>query len=122
MSRLLRMLRETYQVIDFTPVRKRRPSITLRAPGPGDLLAPQRYVYFTGFGPRATKSVPRPGEPVFAAEYLWLISQYEASLAEQKHQRAYWYYPLEKIAASYHISISSPARACGPWWTRASSR
>lgn len=104
MSRLLRMLRETYQVIDFTPVRKRRPSITLRAPGPGDLLAPQRYVYFTGFSPSAQKLFECLGSRAFAAEYLWVISQYEASLAERKYQRAYWYYPLERISASYHIS------------------
>jgi hypothetical protein len=104
MSRLLRMLRETYQVIDFTPVQKRRPSITLRAPGPGDPLAPQRYVYFRGFGPRQRKLFDGQGSRAFAAEYLWLISQYEASLAERKYQRAYWYYPLQKIAATYHIS------------------
>jgi hypothetical protein len=34
-----------------------------------------------------------------------MISQYEASLADRKYERAYWYYPLEKIAASYHISV-----------------
>lgn len=106
MSRLLRMLRETYQVIDFTPVRKRRPSIALRAPGPGDLLAPQRYVYFTGFGPREAQLFGGLlGSRAFAAEYMRVISQYESSLAEQKYQRAYWYYPLPAIAASYHISV-----------------
>jgi hypothetical protein len=105
-SRLLRMLRETYQVIDFTPVRRRRPAITLRAPGQGDLLAPQRYVYVAGLIAHARELFDGLGSCAFAAEYMWIISRYEASLAERKYRRAYWYYPLEKIAASYHISES----------------
>jgi hypothetical protein len=110
LSRLLRTLRETYRVIDFVPLRRRRPSIALRPPGPGDLLAPKRYVYFRGFEQGQQEWFDRLGSRAFPAEYMAIVSQYEASLAARRYRRPYWFYPLEKIAQDYHISAQFAGR------------
>ena len=35
---------------------------------------------------------------------MYLIGKYESALAQVKHARSYWFFPLEKIATLYHIS------------------
>ena len=35
---------------------------------------------------------------------MWVISRYEASWAKRRHERDYWFRPLEKLAERYRIS------------------
>jgi hypothetical protein len=35
---------------------------------------------------------------------MYLVSQYESDLARVKHQRDYWFFPLERISATFHVS------------------
>jgi hypothetical protein len=35
---------------------------------------------------------------------MYWIAEYESSLAKGKHDRSYWFFPLEKIAKMYHVS------------------
>jgi hypothetical protein len=96
----------TYGVIDYEPVKRRRPRISLRPATPGtDPLHPRHYVYFyQGWGPWQREIFDPLGRRAFAAEYMSLIAEYEAALARVKHARPYWFYPLEKIAETYHVS------------------
>jgi hypothetical protein len=111
-SRLLRSLRVTYQVIDYQPVQRKRPQICLAPAKPGtDVLNPKHYVYFReGWGSRDRAVFATQATRAFAAEYLYLIAQYEATLAGQKYGRSYWFFPLEKIAERYHISARFASR------------
>ena len=105
MSRLLRSLRETYRVIDFSPIQRRRPEISLAPPRPGaDLLNPGHYVYFEGWNVTQRELFHSLGSRTFAAEYLYWIALYESALARVKHQRPYWFFPLDRISTTYHIS------------------
>lgn len=102
----MRALRMRYRVIDFQPVKGRRPEVRVLPATPRtDPINPPHYVYFNedcGAGRRAIFSAL--GSKAFAAEYMYLIAKYESALARTKHERAYWFYPLEKIALAYHIS------------------
>ncbi len=49
---------------------------------------------FSALGPRA-----------FSTEYMYWIAKYESTLARIKHNRSYWFFPLEKISKTYHVSI-----------------
>ena len=106
LSRLLRALRDTYGVIDYQPVRKRRPEIRLRPTRHlADPLNPPHYVYLHhGWGTSNRQVFETLGNRAFAAEYMYLISQYEAAVALRKQNRDYWFYPLTAIAATFHVS------------------
>lgn len=110
-SRLLRQLRDTYGVIDYEPVRNRRPQIVLRPPGPlPDPWNPPHYIYFRhGWGAQDRTTFQTLGRRAFAAEYMYFLSEYEASLARRKHDRAYWFFPLDRIAATFHMSTQFAA-------------
>jgi len=105
-SRLLKQLRETYEVIDFTPVRRKRPTITVRPPVENeDSVAPQHYIYFDDGWDAAIRTVfDRLGPRAFSAEYMYLIAKYESALASRKHGRSYWFFPLERITETFHVS------------------
>ena len=105
LSRALRMLRERYRVIDFTPTKRRRPEIRLVPPGPGsDPLNPRHYIYFReGFDADGRATFAHAGRQAFAAEYLYWIAMYEADLARVKHHRAYWFFPLARLSQMYHL-------------------
>lgn len=106
LSRLLRDLRSTFGVIDYEPARRRRPQIRLVPPAPdGYSLHPEQYIYLEGVWNDSTLPYfDRLGSAAFAAEYMSIISAYEAAMARAKQGRAYWFYPLERIAATFHIS------------------
>ena len=105
MSRLLRSLRATYQVIEYTPIQRRRPEIRLALPRPGaDIRNPRHYVYFEGWDVNRRALFQPLGNRAFAAEYMFFVAQYESALARIKHQRPYWFFPLERISATYHVS------------------
>ncbi|MCY2996058.1 MAG: hypothetical protein NTY19_50650 [Planctomycetota bacterium] len=105
-SRLLRSLRETYQVIDYRPVQRRQPRIRLAAAKPGaDILNPHHYIYFNeGWSGTRRAIFDVLGNRAFCAEYMYLVGKYESALAQVKHGRSYWFFPLESISAVYHIS------------------
>ena len=105
-SKLLRQLREEYGVIDFEPIRRRRPLIELRMLGQKHGQNPVRsYVYHNLPWTGHTREVfAQLGSRAFAAEYMYLIAKYEAALARNKHDRSYWFYPLDQISKDYHIS------------------
>ena len=110
-SKLLRQLREEYGVIDFQPVRRKRPLMELKILGQRHGAIPiQSYVYhdepWTSFRQRAFAKL---GSRAFSAEYMYLIAKCEAALAYHKNKREYWFYPLEKISRDYHVS---PQFAC----------
>ena len=105
-SRLLRSLRETYGVIDFRPVQRRRPEIRLAPARPGaDILNPPHYIYFSdGWSGQQRTIFDALGTRAFCAEYMFWIAKYEASLAQVKHHRSYWFFPQDKISKMYHVS------------------
>ena len=105
-SRLMRALRTRFRVIDFQPVKGRRPEVRLLPAKPAtDPINPRHYVYFNeDCGADRRTIFSALGGKAFAAEYMYLIAKYESALARTKHDRAYWFYPLEKIAKGYHIS------------------
>jgi hypothetical protein len=105
-SRLLGELRLRYGVIAYEPVRRRRPRIRLLPPAPDtDLLQPKHYIYLGDiWGSTVRERFDVLGANAFAAEYMYLVAAYESALARTKHGRAYWFYPLEKIAKSFHVS------------------
>jgi hypothetical protein len=105
-SHALRRLRETYQVIEYEPVQRRRPRIRLRPIKPGeDPLDPTHYIYFrSGWSGRSRGIFTKLGNRAFAAEYMYLIAEYESALARVKHGRLYWFYPMERLAQTFHIS------------------
>tara|TARA_R110002072_G_scaffold243821_2_gene403059 strand:+ start:30978 stop:31937 length:960 start_codon:yes stop_codon:yes gene_type:complete len=105
-SRLLKQLRETYKVIDFTPVRRKRPTITVRPPVENeDSVLPQHYVYFDEGWSAALRTIfDRLGGRAFSAEYMYLIAKYESALASRKQGRSYWFFPLERITETFHVS------------------
>ncbi|WP_339686482.1 helix-turn-helix domain-containing protein [Gimesia maris] len=110
-SKLLRQLREEYGVIDFQPVRRKRPLIELRILGQDHgAVSVQSYVYhderWSSFRQRVFAKL---GSRAFSAEYMYMIAKYEAALALHKNGRDYWFYPLEKISRDYHVS---PQFAC----------
>ncbi len=105
-SKLLRQLREEYRVIDYQPIRRKRPILELIILGQKHGETPiQNYVYhnepWTGYQQRAFEQL---GSRAFSAEYMYMIAKYEAALAGSKQNRSYWFYPLEKISRDYHIS------------------
>ncbi len=105
-SRLLRSLRKTFGVIEYQPVKRRRPEICLAPARPdGDILNPRHYVYFQeGWSGRRRALFDPLGARAFSAEYMYLIASYESALARVKQNRSYWFFPLEKISATYHVS------------------
>ena len=106
LSRLLRSLRTDFRVIDFQPIKRRRPQIRLLPAMPAaNLLNPQHYIYFAeGWSSNDRALFGTLGKRAFAAEYMYLIARYESALARSKHGRSYWYYPLDRISATYHVS------------------
>lgn len=105
-SRLLRELRSRYGVIAYEPVRRRRPMIRLVPPSPDTcLLHPEHYIYLGSIWSYAVRErFDVLGADSFAAEYMYPIAAYESALARTKHDRTYWFYPLGKIAKTYHVS------------------
>jgi hypothetical protein len=106
LSRNLRALRVKYRVLDFQPVKRKRPAICLLPPVPwSDLLKPQHYINFRGgWGAEERNRFDRLDSRAFAAEYMFFVARYESDLAATKRRRAYWFYPLERIRETYHIS------------------
>ena len=106
-SRLLRSLRNTFEVIDYEPRQRRRPQIRLAPARPdADLLNPRHYIYLeSGWNARRRAAFDTLGSRAFAAEYLYWIAQYESALARVKHARPYWFFPLERISQMYHVSV-----------------
>lgn len=105
-SKLLRQLREEYGVIDFQPVRRKRPMLELKILGQDHGAIPvQPYVYhderWTGYHQRVFAKL---GSRAFSAEYMYMIAKYEAALAFHKNGRDYWFYPLDKMSRDYHVS------------------
>jgi hypothetical protein len=35
---------------------------------------------------------------------MYLIAKYESALASRKHGRSYWFFPLERITETFHVS------------------
>lgn len=105
-SRLLRSLRSTFGVIDYEPVQRRRPQIRLAPARPGsDVLSPRQYVYLGGGWNQHHREIfATLGPRAFAAEYLYWIAEYESALARVKYGRAYWFFPLDRLSAMYHVS------------------
>jgi len=106
-SRLLRALRNTFGVIDYQPVQRRRPQIRLAPARPdADMLNPRHYIYIKeGWDTERRAAFDRLGSRAFAAEYMYWIAQYESTMALRKHKRPYWFFPLEKISKMYHVSV-----------------
>ena len=96
-SRLLRSLRETCRVIEYEPVQRRQPRIRLAAATAGaDVLNPHHYVYFNeGWNGTRRATFDVLGNLAFCAEYVYWIGKYESALAQVKHGRSYWFFPLE---------------------------
>jgi len=105
-SKLLRQLRDEYGVINFEPIRRRRPVIELRIISKKHGQDPIRhYVYHREPWTGARRMVfAELGPRAFATEYMYMIAKYEAALAHNKHGRSYWFYPLDQIAREFHIS------------------
>jgi hypothetical protein len=106
LSRLLRELRQRYEVIDFNPVQRRRPEIRLLPPqGASDPHHPPHYVWLTEPWSAEHRAIfDHQGADAFAAEYLYLIADYQAEVASRKHGRLYWFMPLAQLAKFYHLS------------------
>ena len=106
LSRLLGRLRKTFGIIDYEPVRRRRPQIRLRPiDATADVLNPRHYVYLgEPWDGRDRAVFDALGSRAFAAEYTYILATYEAALARTKHHRAYWFYPLDRFSRTYHIS------------------
>lgn len=111
-SWLLRQLRETYGVIDYVPVRNRRPQIRLRPlADAGPSRPPPLYVHLgEGWSPSHRAAFDTLGEKAFAAEYLYWIAKYQAALAYSKQHSAYWFHPLDRLAQTFHISPQFASR------------
>lgn len=105
-SKLLRQLREEYGVIDFQPVRRKRPLMELKILGKNHGATPiKSYVYHNEpWTSHRQRAFAKLGSRAFSAEYMYLIAKYEAALASNKNGRDYWFYPLEKISRDYHVS------------------
>ena len=106
-SRLLRSLRNTFGVIDYEPLQRRRPQIRLAPAHPvADILNPRHYIYFAGgWNGRRRAVFDVLGPRAFSAEYMYWIAEYESALARAKHGRSYWFFPLEKISKMYRVSV-----------------
>lgn len=105
-SRLLRSLRNTYGVIDYEPLQRRRPHVRLAPVRPGaDILNPRHYVYFAGgWNARLRAVFDSLGPRAFSTEYMYWIAEYESALARVKHGRSYWFFPLDRTSRMYHVS------------------
>lgn len=105
-SHALRRLSDTYGVIDYQPVRSRRPRLCLRPVDPTEAPSqPHQYVYFAeGWSGQKRAVFERVGRRAFAAEYMYWIAAYESALAGAKHGRPYWFYPVERISQTFHVS------------------
>ena len=69
------------------------------------MLNPRHYVYFGGgWSQHHRETFAALGPRAFSAEYMYWIAEYESALARVKHGRAYWFFPLDKISAMYHVS------------------
>jgi hypothetical protein len=44
------------------------------------------------------------GNKALAAEFMYWVAKYEAAIARVKHERSYWFYPLERISKTFHVS------------------
>ena len=108
-------LRETYRVIDFTPVRRKRPTITLRTPRLTNAAKePRHYIYHSDPWDSYRHAVfDRLGSRAFSAEYMYLIAQYESALANRKHGRRYWFFPLDRISEMFHVSTRFASTGLG---------
>jgi hypothetical protein len=106
LSHLLDKLSRRYAVIEYERVRRRRPKIRLRALDPGcQLDEPRHYVYLDEvWTPELRGNLDGLRARAFAAQYMYAIAKYESDLAGLKHQRPYWFFPLERISAAFHIS------------------
>jgi hypothetical protein len=106
LSHLLDKLRRRYAVIEYERVRRRRPKIRLTdlLPGP-EAPEPRHYVYLNEtWGPALRRDLVRLGTRAFATQYMYVIAKYESDLAQLKHRRPYWFFPLERISATFHVS------------------
>jgi hypothetical protein len=105
LSHLLDKLCRRYAVIDYERVRRRRPKIRLLGLQPNSPQGPRHYVYLDeSWGPTSRRQLVRVGARAFAAEYMYVIAKYESDLARLKHHRPYWFFPLARISATFHIS------------------
>jgi hypothetical protein len=106
LSHLLNKLSGRYAVIEYDRVRRRRPNIRLAGPsGDAQGAEPRHYVYLDEtWGPDSRRWLDRLGARAFAAQYMHVIAKYESDLARLKHQRPYWFFPLERISAVFGIS------------------
>lgn len=105
-SRLLRSLRGTFRVIDYQPLQRRRPQLRLAPATPdADVTNPRHYVDFAeGWDQQQRAVFDALGPRAFSAEYMYWIAKYESKMASTKHQRDYWFFPLDRISAMYHVS------------------
>jgi hypothetical protein len=106
LSHLLDKLCSRYAVIEYERIRRRRPRIRLLPP-PSETQAaePRHYVYLDEtWDPALRRGLERLGSRAFATQYMYVIAKYESDLARLKHQRPYWFFPLERISAAYHVS------------------
>jgi hypothetical protein len=106
LSHVLQKLRDRYGVIEYERVRRRRPQIRLMSPTGETASAECRhYVYWDEpWGVATRRRFERLGARAFAAQYMYAISQYEADLARVKHHRDYWFFPLDRLSATFHVS------------------
>jgi hypothetical protein len=106
LSHLLNKLSGRYAVIDYDRVRRRRPKIRLAGPfNDARGAEPRHYVYLDEtWGPDSRRRLERLGSRAFAAQYMHVIAKYESDLARLKHQRPYWFFPLNGISATFHVS------------------
>jgi len=106
LSHLLQKLRDQYRVIGYERVRRRRPQIRLtRADDKTETDEPRHYVYWDESWSATSRRQFEPlGARAFAAQFMYVISKYEADLARVKHRRAYWFFPLDRLSATFHVS------------------
>jgi hypothetical protein len=106
LSHLLNKLRSRYGVIEYERVRRRRPRIRLLTlPSESETAEPRHYVYLNEtWGSSLRGELDRLGTRAFAAQYMYVIAKYESDLAQIKHRRSYWFFPLERISATFHVS------------------
>jgi hypothetical protein len=106
LSHVLRKLRDRYRVIAYDRVRRRRPEIrVIRPDAAAEKAEPRHYVYWDEtWNAKSRRRFESLGSRAFAAQYMYVIAQYEADLAHLKHRRAYWFFPLERLSSTFHVS------------------
>jgi hypothetical protein len=104
-SHILRRLAQTYRVVYYEAVPRKRPRIWLRPPEPPLNPLLRRYVRFCEPWNGSKRALFETlGSRALAAEFMYIVATYESGLARVKHHRGYWFFPIQKIAKTYHIS------------------